>query len=140
MTALVVDASVWVSAADTGDRFCESSRGFLTAAASRRVPIAVPTFVQVEVACALARRLQDAEAGRGLSLAVLRSLATEVHDTDPPLLERAVNVGTNALLRAGDALYAALAERLGGGLVSWDDELIRRADAVTPDTWLAENT
>jgi len=100
------------------------------------MPIAVPSFVQVEVACALARRLRDARTGRALSVTALQSLRAEVHGNDQPLIERAVTIGTEAFLRAGDAIYAALADRLGAVLISWDDELIRRANAVTPDGWL----
>ena len=136
MTTLVVDASVWVAAADYSDRFWETSRCFFTAAAEQDIRIAVPAFAGVEVACALARRKRDEHTGRKLSADILQSLASEVHDTDAPLLEQAVAVGTGLFLRAGDALYAALADRLGGQLVSWDNELVRRANAVTPEMWL----
>ncbi len=136
---MVVDASVWVSAADATDAMWESSRSFLSAAASRRVAIAVPTFAQVEIACALARRLRDGKAGRVLSTAVLRSLSADVHATDARLTGQAVVIGTDAFLRAADALYAALAARLGAGLVSWDGDLVRRAGAITPTVWLEKN-
>lgn len=139
MTVLIVDASVWVSAADTTDAFSEPSRAFLSSVARRATPIALPDFAELEVACALARRLRDAERGKDLAGQMLRSPLITVHSLDSSLLRRAVDVGTRKLLRAGDAVYAAVTELTGGEVVSWDEELIRRAGAVTPREWTERN-
>lgn len=136
MKVLVVDASVWVAAADSGDRFWKPSRSFLTAATKRKIHVAVPAFAEVEVACALARRLRDPHVGRELGAEILQSFAREVHDTDAALISGAAAVGTDLFLRAGDALYAALADRVGGQLVSWDNGLVSRANGITPEMWL----
>ena len=137
MTALVVDASVWVSAADPSDTLSTSSRTFLRAAMRLRHPIALPAIVRLEVACALSRRLRNAQRGSALADALLQSsLVTEL-DLDP-LLAGALTVGTESFLRAGDALYAVAARDEGALIISWDDELIRGANAITPDTWLAQ--
>lgn len=138
MTALVVDASVWVAAADTTDRFSPASRAFLDALVRRRTPVALPAMTRLEVACALARRLRDAERGRQLAERLLQSPLIADEALDGPLLAEALRQGTEVFLRAGDALYATVATRGGGELVSWDDELIRRANAITPEAWLAE--
>jgi predicted nucleic acid-binding protein len=135
---LVVDASVWVAAADRSDRFWESSRSFLTEAASQNIAVFVPAIAEVEVACALARRLRDTDAGRRMGAEMIRSLASEVHATDTVTIKGAVAVGTELFLRAGDALYAGLADRVGGQLISWDEELVSRANAVTPEMWRRE--
>jgi predicted nucleic acid-binding protein len=58
---------------------------------------------------------------------------------DDALLAIAARLGTHQLLRDADALYAATAQISGAQLVSWDDELIRRARAITPTEWLAAN-
>lgn len=47
--------------------------------------------------------------------------------------------GTESFLRASDAFYVALARIGGDVIVAWDDELVRRAHAITPETWLAEH-
>jgi predicted nucleic acid-binding protein len=133
----VVDASVWVSAADPSDVFCQRSRAFLTAIAQRNLPIALPAFAPLEVACALARRTRNAEGARELAARLLQLSSLEVHEVNVAFLERAGLLGTNAFLRAADALYAAVAERTAGRLVSWDGELIDRAGGMTPDAWLA---
>jgi predicted nucleic acid-binding protein len=135
VTALIIDAGVWVSAADATDAFSEPSRAFLSSVARRANPIALPGLAELEIACALARRLRDAARGKDLADQMLRSPLITVHPLDPSLLRRAVEVGTRRLLRAGDALYVAAAELTGGEVVSWDEELIQRAGAVTPREW-----
>ena len=139
MTTLVVDASVWVAAADATDGFSEPGRAFLAALARRSTPIALPDFAELEVACALARRLDDAESGRSLAGRMMRSPLVTVHSLDASLLRRAVEVGTRRLLRAGDAVYVAVSELTQGEVVSWDEELIQRAGAVTPRAWMERN-
>jgi predicted nucleic acid-binding protein len=138
VNVLVVDASVWVAAADRSDRFWESSRRFLAETTGRNIAVVVPAIVEVEVACALARRLRDPDAGRRLGAEIIQSLASEVHEADAAALKGAVAVGTELFLRAGDALYAGLADRVGGQLISWDEELVDRANAVTPELWLRD--
>lgn len=139
MSALVVDASVWVSAADATDALSEPSRAFLSVLVERVTPIALPDFTELEVACALARRLRNAERGRELAGQIVRSPLVTVHSLDSSLLRRAVEVGTEQLLRAGDAVYAAVSERTEGEVVSWDEELIQRAGAVSPREWMERN-
>jgi predicted nucleic acid-binding protein len=136
MTVLVIDASVWVSAADATDSFSEPSRTFLSVVTKRAASIALPDFAELEVACALARRLRDAELGKELASRMLRSPLVTVHPLDRSLLRRAIAVGTARLVRAGDAVYAAVSDVTDGEIVSWDAELIQRSGAVTPLEWL----
>ena len=138
MKTLVVDASVWVSAADRTDARSEVSRAFLALVVARELPIALPELAELEIACALARRLRDAGRGRGLTERMLESPLITRHSANRALLRDAVRIGARDLLRSGDALYAALAERLGGDLVSWDRGLIERAGALTPRRFVAE--
>ena len=133
MKTLVIDASVWVSAADRTDPLSQASRSFLALVAAREYPIALPDFAELEIACALARRLRDAGRGRSLAVQMLESPLVTRHSSNRMALREAIRVGTRVFLRSGDALYAALAERLKGELVSWDGELIDRAGALTPE-------
>jgi predicted nucleic acid-binding protein len=135
--SIVVDASVWVSAADASDRFSTSSRAFLQTVARRRTALVVPGHAHLEVACALARRLRDAQAARILAEGLLRSPHVKAVPIDAALLSDALEVGTKTFLRAGDALYLAVTRNGTLELVSWDAELLQRAAAVTPDAWLA---
>jgi predicted nucleic acid-binding protein len=138
VTALVVDASVWVSAADAADKLSAPSRTFLRTVMRQRDPIALPAIARLEVACALSRRLRDARQGRDLADRLLLSpLITEIDLGS--LLGTALTVGTESFLRAGDAFYAAVATDEDRLIISWDEELLRRANAVTPSAWLSEH-
>ena len=140
MTALVIDASVWVSAADPTDTMSEPSRAFLSEVAARELSIALPEFAKLEIACALARRLRSAEHGRRLTDQMLESPLMATYSANRAVLRKAIQLGTRSFLRAGDALYAAVAQGVEGQLVSWDRELIERAGAVTPDGWISRRS
>ena len=139
MTTLVIDASVWVSAADATDGLSESSRAFLSLVVERELPISLPELAKLEIACALARRLRDAERGRGLADQMLGSPLVTVYSLNRAMLRQALQVGPRDFLRSGDALYAALAKWLDAEVVSWDGELINRAGASTPTDWIERN-
>jgi predicted nucleic acid-binding protein len=133
---LTLDASVWVAALDPRDRFHEASAAFLRAVVERGLSLVGPAFVVVETACAMARRTQDAGAGRRVHDELLANPRLSLEPLTSAFLATAARLGAELLLRGGDALYAAAAERSGAPLVSWDEEHIRRAGALTPQQWL----
>jgi predicted nucleic acid-binding protein len=134
----VVDASVWVAAADPTDAFHQASRDFLRRAAAHRRSIVLPAFARLEIACALARRLRDPARARALAAALAVAPIVQEQSLDEDFLQEALALGTARLLRAADALYAVSARRSGGILVTWDVELRRRADGQAPTDWTAE--
>lgn len=129
MTDLTIDASVWVSAADPRDAFHDESETFLAAVELEGLGLVVPAFAKVEVACAFARKSEEVMA---LSLVVYVP-------TDANLIEMAWRDGTDQRLRGADALYAATSHMAGAQLISWDNELVERAGALTPTAWLDAN-
>jgi predicted nucleic acid-binding protein len=136
----VVDANVWVSALDRTELRSGVSRAFLGAVAASRHPIELPEFAEIEIACALSRRLRDTGQGRLIVRQALDFPLITWHPLSRLMIRRAVAVGTRRYLRCGDALYAAVAEAVGGEIVSWDEELVNRAGAVTPEAWVARHT
>ena len=94
MTTLVIDASVWVSAADATDGLSESSRSFLSLVVDRELPISLPELAKLEIACALARRLRDAERGRCLADRLLGSPLVTVYPLNRTMLRHGLTVGT----------------------------------------------
>ena len=136
---LTVDASVWVAAADPLDAFHQESQSFLVAVEVAGLRLNVPAFAAVEIACALARKRRNPAGARRLAEDVLRVAGVTVVPVDVVLIESALQFGTNAFLRGADALYAATAQLTDSTLLSWDDELIRRAGALSPTDWLAAN-
>ena len=140
MRPLVVDANVWVLALDRTELRSDMSRAFLGAVGASRYPIALPEFAEIEVACALSRRLRNTEQGRLIARQALDFAPITWHALTRRMVRRAVVIGTRRFLRSADALYAAVAEAVGGEIVSWDKELVNRAGAVTPEAWVARHT
>lgn len=100
------------------------------------VPFYSPEFAVVEIACAVARRHRDGQAGRVAARLLRRNPRLQLIDT-LRLLPIAEEVGCRVFLRGADALYAAAAQATGTPLVTWDREMIERAGALTPEQWLA---
>ena len=98
--------------------------------------VVVPAIARVEIACGLARRWRNPARARRVSESLLQTAGA----TEPPLnrgsIERALLLGTERFLKSGDAAYAAEAVSSGIPLISWDAELIQRAGAMSPATWL----
>lgn len=136
---LTIDANVWIVAVDNSDIFHTPSRTFVLAVAERGVQIYVPAFARTEIACALARRWQNAETGERLSDALLNDTYVTLVPLDPQFLLYATRLGIHYYLRAADALYVATAQLHQSRLISWDNELIQRVDAITPDQWLTSS-
>lgn len=136
---ITLDASVWVAGLDEADVCHAPSVRLLAALQSSRTPIVIPDFALLEVGCAVARRRRDPAAGP-TAVAALRGIPTlRILAAGRTIPEPALELGTCALLRAADAVYAATARLTETPLVSWDRELIERAGALTPDQWLAEH-
>ncbi|MGI9077511.1 MAG: type II toxin-antitoxin system VapC family toxin [Gemmatimonadaceae bacterium] len=134
---LTLDANIWVAAFDPRDRFHARSVAFLRAVAQKGLGLHGPAFVTLEVACALARRASDSAVGAVVYERLRAHPALALHPLDDQFFETARELGVQLLLRGGDALYAATAKLLEAPLITWDDELVKRAKALTPDTWLA---
>ena len=134
---LTIDANVWVAASDPRDRFRDSSVAFLRAVAERDLALHGPAFLVNEIGCALARRAGDSVVGV-LAAERLRSHPSlTLHPLDETLLALALDIGVRRLLRAADALYVATSLLAKAPLITWDEELVRRAGAMTPESWLA---
>jgi predicted nucleic acid-binding protein len=139
MSAVVVDASVWIAAQDPGDPFCIQSRMFFTHTVTARVAVYVPAFARLEVACALASKLRNSLPAERMANLVFKTAGAEEHPLNATLLAKALSIGTTRFLRGADALYSATAELTACELVSWDKEHLKRAGALTPDEWLLAN-
>jgi predicted nucleic acid-binding protein len=135
---LTLDANVWIAAFDPHDRFHAVSATFLRAVAQRRLRLHGPALVLLEAACALARRAGNAAPGQAALERLRAHPSLVLHPVNDGLLAMAKDLGVRQLLRGADALYAATAALLRAPLISWDDELVSRAGATTPEQWLAK--
>ncbi len=51
---------------------------------------------------------------------------------DPNFVDAAATIAADLRLRAGDAIYVALAQQLNIPLVSWDKEQLQKASSLIP--------
>src|SRR5688572_1792812 len=131
-----VDANCWIASLDPTDPFHTVSAEFFERVADRAMIMHGPEFVVLEVACAVARRLRDPIQGRQAAEALRMHAGLRLYPHDDVLWGEALRLGTWQFLRGADALYSATAHLTGSQLISWDNELVRRAGALTPTDWL----
>lgn len=130
---ITVDASVWAAAFDPRDRFHAASETFLRDHARRGTRLHAPAILLLETGCAIARRARSAAPGEAAAARLRSHPALELHPVDATLLNAARQLGTRFLLRSSDSLYVAVAELRGAPLVTWDEEVVRRAGARAPE-------
>ncbi|MBI4886043.1 MAG: type II toxin-antitoxin system VapC family toxin [Acidobacteria bacterium] len=133
--SIVLDASVWVSAAIPGDRHHEVTRSWLAEVSSRET-LVTPALGLLEAAGAVARRTGSAALARQIVRAIEQLPNVVIVIPDAELWTLAMETAAGRALRGADALYVALAQALGMPLATWDDDQHRRVGArirtVTP--------
>jgi predicted nucleic acid-binding protein len=127
-----IDASVFVAAARPAEAGHAASLELLEQVAHQGIPTTCPTLLLVECAAAIARATDDqALAEQSLDLIeVFPGLSLVPLSRD--LMHRAAEIAIQHRLRGADAVYVAVAERVGDTLVSWDREMLERGRAVIP--------
>jgi len=137
----VVDASVWVSRFVREDSHHKSSRSWLEKVLFRSERVIAPGILLPEVAGALARRTNRPDLARQVVAALERLPTLRLVPVDKELAELAAGLAAELRLRGADALYVAVAYRLGIPLITWDHEQKKRSEKVivtlTPEEALA---
>ena len=124
----VVDASVWISYLLTDDVNHAQSRAWFEQLGPTDV-LLVPMLLLVEISAGLARRTGRLDSVEH-AIAVVRSEPRlAIRQMDDVLMETAVQLAAELRLRAGDAIYVALASIEGARLVTWDREQRERSTA-----------
>ena len=139
-TTVVVDASVWVSRLIDHDVNHDASLLWIERYIAEGGFLVAPALILVEVAAAISRQMGEID----LAKETARNLdsASEMHivPLDNALVQAAVEVAADLQLRAGDAIYVAVAQQLNIPLVSWDREQLDRAGSLittyTPSTYV----
>lgn len=124
---VVLDASVWVSRTITKDSNHLPARAWITRHFQTRGTIVAPTLFEIEIAAAISRVTKDqqlahkevAQLHRLNARGILRLITA-----DTKVIQGATALAIGYGLRAGDAIYAALAQQLGIALVTFDTELL----------------
>lgn len=124
---IVLDASVWISSIQANDVNFAVSRRWRIDWQDHGNPVFVPAHFLAEVSSAVTRRTDNEVEG----IAALRTILDDALVASVPLTnalaESAARCAARCRLRAGDALYVALALELGVPLVTWDQQLLDRA-------------
>lgn len=100
--------------------------------------IVVPEFMLVELAATLARQTQQPDVAKQRAKDLYGTVLS-IHTVDTTLIQLAIDTAADLRLKAGDAVYVALAHQLGIPLISWDKEQLARAaplvEAYSPDLY-----
>jgi predicted nucleic acid-binding protein len=137
----VIDASVYVSRLRREETRHATSTQLFAVLATQKASVLCPEILVPEVAAALARGLDDT--GFAFRVAVhLRALPGHCFvAVDRGLSQLAARLAADRRLRGCDAVYAALAQREGIPLITWDEQQRERAvpaiEALTPVEVLA---
>ena len=126
----VVDASVGVAAARTGEPGHVESLRFLRRCLTQGQGLVHPPLFSIEVAAALSRRGANAAVLQRY-LAPLLASPNRVAVLGPKAAERVVRVAIRYGLRGADAVYVWLAERESLPLVTLDREHLDRYSGAT---------
>lgn len=131
MTALLLDAGVWIAAKDREDRYFKAAR--LLAVDSDQ-PVAALDLTLYEVANVVGARKQRSDEATDLCRLISARCADHLVAIDVELIRRTVEIIAEHGLTAYDAAYVAVARRHDWTLVSTDiADLVSRGLAVAPD-------
>ena len=138
--SLVVDASVWVSWLRPLDINHDPSRIWMEQYIANSGFLVAPAILLVEVAASISRQTGQVIQARE-AINQLRAISKiQITAMDSVLVQKAADVAINLQLRAGDAIYVALAHQLNVPLVSWDKEQLQKASTTittyTPATYV----
>jgi predicted nucleic acid-binding protein len=141
MLVLVIDASVYVSRLHQKERHHVESVHLLDVVAAREATVLCPEILVPEVAATIARGLNNAGFAHRAA-AHLRALpGHRFVAVDRALSSLAGRLAAECRLRGCDAIYAALAQREGAHLITWDQQQRERAvtavETLTPIEALA---
>lgn len=138
-----VDASVFVNAFNPHEQGQAESLAILAAIQERGDPIIAPTLLLPEIAAAVARASDDAEAALDYANATAGLAHLTLVTLTPALARQAAELAATHRLRGADSIYVAVARRYGTTLVSRDDEQRSRGSGVvtcqTPEEALAHS-
>ena len=130
---IVVDASVWISGLAPDDvNHVRSQEWF--AALPDGEELIEPRLLLVEVSATIGRRTGDLWLAERAENSVRENPSVVLHSMSDEFIDTAAALAARLRLRAGDAIYVALAHLTGARLVTWDREQRERASALITAT------
>jgi len=138
---VIIDACVFVAAYHRPDTYHTQSVAFLQCL-SERVSIHAPVLLLTEVVASIMRRTHSEKLARHAGNMVQSFPGLSLHPITLEFAHDAANAALQCVVRAADAGYVALARQIKAPLITWDNELLKRAAIVTtytPSQWLREH-
>lgn len=136
---IVVDASVLISQLMPLDINHTTSLFWLNRFTTLGGRLIEPVFVQIEVAGALSRLTGLSDLSKNAIEELNSSDTIDFIPFDAELVQSAIEIASNLQLRAGDAIYVAMASQLNIPLVTWDKEQLQRGGSLvatyTPESY-----
>jgi predicted nucleic acid-binding protein len=126
----VIDASVYISLINASEEQHDSSWAWYENIQARQEPLVAPVILLAEVAAALSRGVGDKALAHRVVDQLKRSEIIEWVPVTSALAEQAAAIATDHRIRGCDAIYVAVASRLGDSLVTLDRQQLERAAAV----------
>jgi predicted nucleic acid-binding protein len=127
---VVTDASVWVSFFVAADANHAASRTWLDNHTHDRGMLVAPAILLTEVAAAISRRLGRPQFALQIAGTLSNFTPLRIVQMDAPLVAEATDIAANYSLRGADAIYVAVARRLGIPLLTWDGEQLARPTSI----------
>ncbi|GAC1349707.1 MAG: hypothetical protein NVSMB27_25340 [Ktedonobacteraceae bacterium] len=124
---VVVDASVWASRLMPQDVNHNISRAWSERFTVEKGLLVSPTFLLIEIAATISRVANDIALAKQIVKDMNHNDTLNFVSLDSTLVEAAISIAADLQLRAGDAIYVAVAHQLNIPLVSWDKEQLQRA-------------
>ncbi len=131
---VVLDASVWISRELRADANHVTATAWVNQHLQAGGYFVEPSWFLAEVAAAVSRQLspQDAAKEAALLRRLRRRHVISILPMSAALMRDTIGIATDHGIRAGDAVYVALANRLAIPIVSFDsDQLTRASNLVT---------
>lgn len=127
----VLDASLIVALYKPGDKYKPAAQAWLDSALSEDdVELHAPSIILSEVGGVIARETQRSDLATAAA-GGLRDNGIAIHDIDEHLATEAMKLAIEFKLRGADAIYVALAKRLGQPLVTFDKEQLSRPTIIS---------
>ena len=126
----VIDASVAVALVNSHEQEHGSSWAWLEQARATGESVTAPAILLAEVAAALTRGMGDPALARRVVQQLVRAELVELVPVTLIMAQQAAAIAAEHRIRGCDAIYVALAEQLGGQLVTLDRQQLQRGEAV----------
>jgi predicted nucleic acid-binding protein len=92
--------------------------------------LVIPTFLLVEVAASISRLTGESRQAKETVRQIVAINIIQIVGMDNELIQATVDIAADLRLRAGDAIYVAVAHRLNIPLISWDREQVQKAGTL----------